>query len=97
MFQKRLIKVPGHVPILFRSFLELPNISQNLDLLIPFLYKNALTIQENDGRVFKTYYFYIYGLPCFVNVGKGRHRTIPKNRLMKFPKSWIRDQYLSKR
>ena len=76
---KWLINDFGHIPILFGSFLELPNKSPNLDLSTPLFIKNLNILDFQD---------------C-VNFGKDGRRKLMKNRLIRFQKSWIRDQYLS--
>ena len=45
---------------------------------------------------FEKYYFCIYGLPFLSFNEQDGHRRMMKIRLIKFPKSWIWDQYLSK-
>ena len=65
--------------------------------LTPLNYhKNTSTNSRKSPNTFKPYYFYISGLPRIWQFGKRRAPKIPKNRLMKFPKSWIWDQYLLK-
>ena len=43
---------------------------------------------KHSPNSFKITYVYISGLPKNVNFGKDGHRQIPKNRLMKYWKSW---------
>ena len=94
-----LILTPRHIAILFGTFLELPNMWQKLDQMATFvpllLCRNTCKNRRKSGDIFKTYYFYISGLPTFCQFLK-RHRKMMKIRLIKTPKSWIWNRYLSK-
>ena len=63
--------------------------------LLFLLYQNAPEIiRKYIGTFLKHIIFHIW-TSSFVNFGKDGHREIPKIRLIKSPKSWIWDQYLS--
>ena len=67
------IKVPGHIPILFGSFLELPICSPNLAPYTPYLSQKQLKKYKNESpHIFQKYDCYIYGLPTFCQFLKRR-------------------------
>ena len=57
---KWLIKVPGHIPIFFRTFLELPKCSPNLASYTPYLSpKYFKTYKKQGGNILKTYFLHL--------------------------------------
>ena len=54
-----------------------------------FITKTLKIMQEKCPNSFEKYYFAYMDFQYFDNFGEDGHRQIPKNRLMKSPKSWI--------
>ena len=81
---KWLIKFPGHIPIPFGWFLELPTCLPNLAPYTIFITRKTSTNTRKYGIIFKTYCFFIYhdfGTPT---ISKFRHYLTSKLCLHRF-------------
>ena len=77
---KWLIKVPGHIPILFRWFLELPKswlfFGPVVDLYTSFYHQKYPTNTRKYGIILNKYYFFIYQLSGSSKISQiWTHRT----------------------